>query len=258
MSNYKLVLANGAFKSGSTWLREIAKCLLDFEFVPPKYASKKRPRWLLQSKILDLLGDREYCGIYLSKAHIFEPILVSSLLARSDVRILNITRDLRDVLVSHYYHYSRVRSANLAFTDYYWSIGRFKAIEVQSYNNVWSAESDNVFFTAYEDLKANFASEVTRMADFFGREISLDDIEIIAEETSLTRLMKTRNEQGQPESKRFFRKGVVGDWRNHFSNSEEEDLNNITQNGFDRRIDQLRYHLMFPFRRKVLGLIKKY
>ena len=40
-ARYKLVLANGAFKSGSTWLRDIAKRLVNFEKLADKFARER-------------------------------------------------------------------------------------------------------------------------------------------------------------------------------------------------------------------------
>ena len=254
---YKLVLANGVFKSGSTWLRDIALNLIEFDTLPPEYATRKLSHWINVRMIARLLEDKEKSGVYLSKTHIFEPALVAYLLKRKDVRILNITRDIRDVIVSHFYHFNRERSASLTFSDYYWKIGRYKAWEIVVYDKLWSIESENLFVTRFEDLKLDYASQVDRLARFLGRSVSPEEIESISKKTSLKNLMKQRNEQDKPEEQRFFRKGIVGDWKSHLSEAEERDLQEITDGGFGRTIEKLRYFAAFPLRRAIFKSIRR-
>ena len=255
--DFKIVLANGVFKSGSTWLRDITLNLIQFDPMPPEYASRDFSHWIDVRKIDDFLSDDRHAGVYISKSHIFEPAVVAYLRTRKDVRILNITRDIRDVVVSHYYHYNREYSAGLNFSEYYWKVGRYKAWEIVGYSKLWSIESANLFETRFEDLKLNFAAEVGRLAKFLGRSISPEEIKLIAEKTSLENLMRQRNEQDKPEEERFFRKGIIGDWESHLSEAEERDLLSIAENGFETRIEKLRYFVAFPLRRAILRAIRR-
>ncbi|KAG0443224.1 hypothetical protein HPB47_015159 [Ixodes persulcatus] len=59
----------------------------------------------------------------------------------------------------------------------------------------------NVLFLTYEDLKKDTATWVLKIADFLGEEYEATSQDVL--ET--------------PMSGEFVRKGVVGDWRNHFS-----------------------------------------
>jgi len=139
---------------------------------------------------------------------IYAKSLVSFLAARQDVRVLHITRDLRDVIVSHFYHYRIQRNSDLDFSDYYWSIGRFKAHEVTIYNRTWELDSPNLFATQFGLLKSDFDDEVARIGSFIGKTLSPGEIALIAERTSLRALRKARNEEDKPESERFFRKSA--------------------------------------------------
>jgi hypothetical protein len=257
MTDYKLVLANGAFKSGSTWLRDIVSNMTSFDAIPTKYARKKMPHWVRPSKLSRLLDDKDLHGQFLSKSHIYTKSLVTILVARPDVRILHITRDLRDVIVSHYYHYNIDRKSDLSFSDYYWSIGRFKAHEVTVYNEVWELDSQNLLATKFSLLKSDFECEVKKIGTFLGISLSSEQIALIAERTSLQALRKLRNEDDKPESQRFFRKGIVGDWQNHFSPDEEQDVHRIANAGFDRLADQLKYVAAFPARRTLKRLLDR-
>ena len=103
-----LVLANGAFKSGSTWLYEIVRHMRPFDPIPqpfqhPDYAHLIDPR-----KITQFLQQCDYHSHhYLSKSHIYDRELATVILSCPAARVLSIGRDTRDVLVSHYFHVRR-------------------------------------------------------------------------------------------------------------------------------------------------------
>lgn len=190
-------------------------------------------------------------GNFLSKSHIYLPSMVKRVLSLECVSVINIERDIRDVTVSAYYHYKRVRKQDeLTFSDYYWRVGRYKGFEVLQYNHSWRIEHPRVFPTSYEALKSSFADEVRMIADFLGFPISREDIMRILEETSMENLQRKRGEEGKPESQRFFRKGVVGDWTSHFAPPEVGDIGRIMEHGL-RGIDRVKCDLAFPLRRRI-------
>ena len=68
----------------------------------------------------------------------------------------------------------------------------------------------------YEDLSADFATVAKGVFDFFGTDPEHTDIATIEKSTSFRALSGGR-EAGEASSRSFFRKGIVGDWRNVFS-----------------------------------------
>ena len=52
-----LVLANGAFKSGSTWLREIVRHMRGFEPIPMAFQHPDYPHWIDARKIDQFLQE---------------------------------------------------------------------------------------------------------------------------------------------------------------------------------------------------------
>ena len=248
---YKLVLANGAFKSGSTWLREIVKHLRRFDPIPEAYASRRLPHWIREERIERFLNDHSMKCVCLSKSHIYLPEVIRKLRKHRNIRVLNIKRDIRDVVVSAYYHYKRTSEREIGFSEYYWRIGRFKAHEVMEYNQNWSADDGAILFTEYESLKKDFHAEVAKIALFLGIEASDERIGRIQEKTSIENLRKSRGEEALEEGSRFFRKGVIGDWKNHFSEDELKDVANIEESGL-AGVSYIKYWCGFPMRRRAL------
>jgi len=253
----RLILANGAFKSGSTWLREIVKNLAAFDPIPVQYADRKYAHWINSGKLKEFAADPAIEGEFLSKSHLYLPSTVRLVLSLEPILVINIKRDIRDVTVSAYYHYKRARKKDhLSFKDYYWSVGRFKAMEVREYNHAWDVDHPRVLLTSYEGLKENFFDEVEKIAGFLGFACNDDIIRRVQEATSIGSLQKQRGEENVPEDKRFFRKGIVGDWKSHFGEEEAADLEKIADNGF-RGIDSLKYWVAFPLRRRITSFLKK-
>ncbi len=247
----RIILANGAFKSGSTWLREIIKEMAPFAAIPPRYADEKYAHWVHLGKLDAFARDESVEGNFLSKSHIYLPSMVKRVLSLECVSVVNIERDIRDVVVSAYYHYKRVnKKENLTFGDYYRRVGRYKAAEVLQYNLSWKIDHPRVLLTSYEALKSDFDGEVGKVADFLGFSVTPDDLSRIRTETSMENLQRKRGEDKRPEAERFFRKGIVGDWTSHFDPSEIVDLENIAKNGL-KGLDRMKYLVAFPLRRRI-------
>ena len=255
-----LVLANGAPKSGSTWLYEIVKRLLSAAPMPDRYlmpAPEDPPPGyeplVAPQKLPELIkSGATHSHNYVSKTHLFAKRYVRLLLADSSVRILDIHRDVRDALVSHYHDMIRTGhwSEAKGFERYYWSIGRYKSYQVRQFHRAWAVNSPQVYVSSFERLKSDFPGEVKRIAEFLGLKLNDDQVEQIREQTSLGQLRKAWAEEGDARP-RFFRKGTVGEWKSVFKDEMLRDLDAIQQKGL-RGVSLLRYHLLFTLRQAIM------
>lgn len=220
-----LIVCNGAFKSGSTWLFNIVRDLTGATPPPAEYLN---PAWrnpsLHPDKIAALLEALTPAERFIVKNHFNTREQRDLLLSHPDVRVLNITRDLRDMTVSAYYHARRVDNYQGDFASYYEIIGRAEMLRVARYHRIWSVPSPHVYTASYERLHADFFGEVRDIARFLGVSVSDMDIDRLRRETSLDSLRQKYGEADAQE--KFFRKGVVGDWRNHFTPEMAADLHN--------------------------------
>jgi len=230
-----LVIANGAYKSGSTWLFRIVHAMTGHALPPDAYA---RPNWggtgVRPDMLAQFLDQIDYHDRgYVFKAHLYWswPVVAG----RRNVRVLNIVRDLRDVVVSAFY-YERMKGNHHFdhFPDYYWSKGRHVAHFVTHYNGLWS-RAPNAFIASYESLKSDFPAEVRRLAGFLEMDVDDDQIERVRTATTFERMRALYDQVSDDGAMHFYRKGDVGDWRSHF---DEESLNDV------RRIE--RRHASYP------------
>jgi hypothetical protein len=219
-----LVLANGAFKSGSTWLRDVVQEMLPHEPVPPAYRLSRYEHWVDPKKL---------------KA----------------VKTLMIKRDTRDVIVSSYYHTARLGKYNGSFNKYYWNFGRLKAYQILEYQKTWNVPSDLIYFTQFEDMKTDFTAEITKIGAFLGVTLTESDAQRIEEETSIARMRERRGESDLPEEKRFIRRGQSGGWTRYFDQKMLDDLERIQTRGLGP-IDMAAYRLMFDVRLGVKRLVE--
>lgn len=218
-----LIVCNGAFKSGSTWLFNIAHDLSGGMPPPVEYLN---PAWLNPSidpaKLNALLAILKDSDRFVVKNHFNTRDQRDALLSHPDVRVLNITRDLRDMIVSAYYHVRRVEHYEGDFARYYWETGRSTMLNVQRYHRLWNTGSPQVYTASYERLHSDFSGQVREIAAFLG--VPATDVQIagLRSETSLDALRARYGEDNAND--KFFRKGVVGDWQNHLTPDIEADI----------------------------------
>lgn len=148
-------------------------------------------------------------------------------------------RDGRDVLISQYYDslfendrgnsrlvrrcradldfgdYDDIAKNLPAFMEYVYERRRHPKISWTDFGNRW-AECRRCVHVKYESLRAKPVEELYRVVSALsGRPIQLEAISAIVEKHSFQRL--AGRSPGVQDKKSFLRKGVVGDWRNHFN-----------------------------------------
>ena len=73
----------------------------------------------------------------------------------------------------------------------------------------------NMKIVWYEDMKRDSIKEVTEIATFVNHVLSEEKIKELVEHLKFAN-MKERAAAGDSKKATFFRKGAVGDWKNHF------------------------------------------
>jgi hypothetical protein len=243
-----LIVCNGAYKSGSTWLFNIVRALGGFASPDPRFLN---PRWKNPSIAPERLHafleqtDPEQRD-YLVKQHFFTRRERDLLYAAPGVKVLDIERDLRDMVVSAYHHHVRATRFVGAFKDFYWIEGRMIVDHVCRYHRFWRGPDDKVMCVSYERLQRDFAAEVTRIARFVGRDLPPEQLAEVRAATTLRALRQRYGEGAGAQAGGFFRKGQVGDWERHFQADMLADLERVTKDGLmphERAICQIRTKL---------------
>lgn len=148
-------------------------------------------------------------------------------------RAIFIVRDPRDAATSMYWHAQRTVGMQATFSDflpvYYQGVLNGAGGWLQ-HTNSWLGSSlvdkGQATIVRYEDMKADPAKELRRSLEFVGYSASDDDIargveggriDVMREREKTSKMIHRESTNVVLPA---IRKGIVGDWRNHFSDSD--------------------------------------
>lgn len=245
-------------KSGTTWLKALTFCLVNRH----RFAAHSKDHPLLGSNPHELVPSFEYnlysnnqnpnlSSMYdddeprLFSTHVPFHALPNSI-KDSNCKVVYICRNPYDTFVSLWHFVNKLIPSSLpsikledAFENYcngvcaygpFWS-------HMLSYWETSKERPDKVLFIKYEDLKCDTKSHVMRVAEFLGCRFTHEEeregvVEKIIEMCKFENMRELEvNKSGtmlnRYENKNFFRKGEVGDYVNHFSQTMVERLSKV-------------------------------
>jgi len=180
-------------------------------------------------------------------------------LKKTNTKFIVLMRNIKDTLVSYYYFYRNTgflgfykgsfeefmdifKAKDLVYGDYFdWVLG-------------WNQHRNNpnYFFFKYEDMKANPKAEIKRVAEVLGVTLTDEQVDEVSKEIEISKHRENLNEEfekwgpprflmwlakhgigplagfnGPPKVEDICRKGVVGDWKNHFTPELREYVDNL-------------------------------
>ncbi|XP_078532584.1 sulfotransferase 6B1-like isoform X2 [Lissotriton helveticus] len=83
-------------------------------------------------------------------------------------------------------------------------------------------DDENVMIVMFEDMKKDLVAATTQIADFFGLRLTKEQIQFIAEKGSFKAMKEKSDETHGRLGSVVFRKGDIGDWKNHFSEAQSQ------------------------------------
>ncbi|KFK43386.1 hypothetical protein AALP_AA1G119300 [Arabis alpina] len=171
----------------------------------------------------------------------------------SPCKVVYICRNMKDVLVSNW-HFKCTNLENTEVEGSFTLETMFDSLcsgvhffgpfweNVLSYWRGSLEDPEHVLFMKYEDLKVEPCGQIKRLAEFLGCPFSEEeeergDVDKILELCSLRNLSNLEiNKSGKTSNKvcnsSFFRKGEVGDWKNHLTPEMENKIDNIVEEKF--------------------------
>lgn len=146
-------------------------------------------------------------------------------LQKADLPYLIMYRDIRDVAVSHYFYVRRTpwhpehdeyRQFNIE--EGLLHFGRTLLPAYVRWIRSWEENRDpeKSLVIRYEDLLKHTVQVFANVASLFGLDDSPSTVQAIVDAHSFKNMSGGRK-QGQKSNSSFYRKGVSGDWKNHFT-----------------------------------------
>jgi hypothetical protein len=159
------------------------------------------------------------------KLHVHGSSHNAQVLREAGVPYLIMYRDLRDVAVSHVFYVQRTpwhpehpEYSGCSIEEGLYHFGRTLLPEFVAWIRSWHANRDpeRSLVVRYEDLLADTEAIFREVVRLFDLPDDADTIESIVDAHRFENLSGGR-ERGEDADNSFFRKGVSGDWRNHFT-----------------------------------------
>ncbi|CAN1161581.1 Cytosolic sulfotransferase 5 [Linum perenne] len=237
-------------KTGTTWLKALSHCIL-FRDEEDDLLIKMNPH--LCVPYLDAPSspvDPEQGRLF--NTHLSYSYLPDSI--KNDCKLVYITRDPKDTLVSHWHFFNKI------FEDNQDPLTLERAAEIFCSGQIpfgpywdhvleyWEASQrspEKVMFIKYEDLCHDPKLQVRKLASFLGKPFGDNDddakVENVIWRSSFDRLKDLDvNKTGKSypmmapllTNDLFFRRGEVGDWRNHLTPEIAKRIDDITRDKF--------------------------
>ncbi|KAF4076019.1 hypothetical protein AMELA_G00225550 [Ameiurus melas] len=225
-------------KSGTTWMQEILPLLLNGgDFTPVlTIPNWDRVPWLEESRTAQVIDKLSAPRAFVSHMHYH---LMPSSFFSSKAKVIYVTRNPKDVLVSSF-HFHQMASflhdpGNFEeFADKFLAgnvfFGKWTD-HVKSWRN--TDLGDRILYITYEEMIQDLHGVLERISFFLGKHLNKDTLKHVTEHCEFKTM--TQNKMSNytlvpqtvmdAQKSPFLRKGIVGDWRNHFSSVLESKFN---------------------------------
>ncbi|CAN1161586.1 Cytosolic sulfotransferase 15 [Linum perenne] len=241
-------------KAGTTWLKSLSHCIL-FRDVEEEddLLTKMNPHNCVPTFETALFsGDpANFPAIdpdrRLFHTHVSYSSLPNSITNHSPgCKLVYMARDPKDTLVSMWHFYNKIlrplplETTMESFCSGVIPFGPFYE-HMLEYWEQSKRSPDKVMFIKYEDLRRDPKSHVRKLAAFLGRPFRNDEeVEKVIWRSSFDRLKDLDVNKNDSKSQvtvlapllknsHFFRRGEVGDWRNHLTMEMAERIDNVTR-----------------------------
>ncbi|XP_018539716.1 sulfotransferase family 2, cytosolic sulfotransferase 3 isoform X1 [Lates calcarifer] len=221
-------------KSGTIWMQEILPLVLSGGDLTPiqTIPNWDRVPWLEEKRlalIVDQLASPRALVTHFPY-HLMPPSFLTS-----KAKVIYVMRNPKDIVVSSYYFHQMAQFLEDpgTFDEFMEKFLEGRAVlfgkwtdHVKSWRH--AELGDRIMYITYEEMVQDLPAVLRRISDFLGRNLSEDTIHKIAEHCSF-KTMKANSMSNfslvpklymDSDKSPFLRKGVAGDWKNHF-NSEQ-------------------------------------
>lgn len=210
------ILISSPGRCGMHWLARILQNLLCFK-------QEKTRRWY------KLMGDMHYEHLYLTHDPVayFVPVM-------NQVNLVAMVRDPRDMIVSAAYYFAGLAQNDWEGVQSFWGTEipegsdfqeAFTILKQKGYNNRWFSTYFQTtvphFVVRYEDLHQRPEEVVQHLLFSLGYNPPLYRARMAdaLNQASFEHVSGGR-QRGEEDVGHFYRKGIIGDWRNYFTDKE--------------------------------------
>ncbi|XP_074171524.1 sulfotransferase 2A1 isoform X2 [Rhinolophus sinicus] len=162
---------------------------------------------------------------------------------QSKAKAIYIMRNPRDVIVSgyHFYKVMVLAKSTDSFEEYFEWFLQGNVLYGSWFDHVrgWlqMKGKENFLLISYEELQQDLRASVERISQFLGMKLSPEEVNSVVKNVSFQAMKENKmsNYSQAPDhfidhSKgEFLRKGITGDWKNHFTVAQSEAFDKVYQ-----------------------------
>ncbi|KAL5007357.1 hypothetical protein ScPMuIL_016163 [Solemya velum] len=246
------VIIGGYGKSGTHWLWQLVHMLLNEKSEYPTVFKTKLMLEALDPEDMDSLPSPRVLN-----THLLLDCLPDNLFT-CGCKVIHILRNPKDIAVSAYHflqsmpHAKQVppwdafiRSFMTTNASYYTWFHYIRGME-----DIEAKYPGKILRVAYEDLKQDTRKELERIAKFVGRDYDEHKIDEVVTKCSLDKLKdvdekhnKAFNETMFGGKSSVYRKGIVGDWKSHFTVEQSELFDEVYKEKMEGSQLRFKYYL---------------
>ena len=224
-------------RSGTTWTEQMVHLLVNkgeqgeqrlTDAVPWLETLPHRPNSMIE--FLEAMPQRR-----LFTSHLPYPLMPH--IDNTSAKIVYVARNPKDVAISTYFH-NQSKGGYEGSWDEYFQLFLYSDVGFGPYfDHVlpwWQAsqKDKNILFLMYENMKHDHAGNVAKLASFLDIQTDSQLIETVVRLSSFQSMTsnETTNFDWIPQKAdkpKHFRKGDIGDWRNHFSAEQSQQMDDL-------------------------------
>ncbi|XP_025092467.1 sulfotransferase 1A1-like [Pomacea canaliculata] len=237
-------------KAGTHWMWEMGSMLLAGR---PDYDKRAKENVMMEAIEVEKL--QALPSPRLLNTHLY-PSMLPRDVKNKKVKVIHVYRNIKDVMVSAYFHWKRVPIAtrwtievmDKLFLDEKYVGGNY----IMYMKKMAEFRKENpevpVFNVSFEDMKKDPLGTVRLLAQFLGVPAPPELCEQIADACGFQKMKEANDAKQLPEwlsslgnfNSHMYRKGEVGDWKNHLTVAQSERLDAAV-----KELDGLDYHFRY-------------
>ncbi|KAM7420102.1 hypothetical protein PAMA_014690 [Pampus argenteus] len=169
--------------------------------------------------------------------------LMPSALSQKRGKVIYVARNPKDVLVSYYYFHKLATMLETPkdFSDFFEKFIRGDVFGCRWFDHIktwYSHKADvNMLFITYEEMIQDLQSAVERISLFLGKELTDKQLANVVKHSTFNNMKKIPQASYEQVSLdllnhhqgTFMRKGIIGDWKNHFTVAQNERFDEVFQ-----------------------------
>jgi hypothetical protein len=254
-----IILNVSSYKTGGTWLQNILKTAT--ENYTPLNSSNLLEKTDFINDFFDKIQASSVNADNCKKMNLainFEPLSselhildkihfyssdfeIKNLMVKLNIKFLIMIRDYKDILISRYFHEIASDRFSEGFEKFFELKAKKILTEAYNYNEFWLNMNDfsNIQIIHYSDLKDSFENELVKIQEFLGDDVfsAKKAKEVYSIDSNKEKFSAKWMSSFEQKGGNFYRKGIVGDYKNYFSIDQEKEfetwINDLSEESYD-------------------------